>query len=187
MIRGRAIEGALIVGLLAMCVVVFCFTNARAASNESAAGDVAAKVQQLEQRVAALEAEVTRLRAEVDRLKGAPVQPQVASAPTVAITEVPKDGQYPDKGNIGGTVTGVSNPADYKVVVYSMTDQWYVQPLTAHPYTDIGPDGKWGAYIFLGHRYGALLVRSTYKPADTLAALPPAGGDVIATTSAAGR
>jgi hypothetical protein len=67
-----------------------------------------------------------------------------------------------------------------KVVIYTKTDKWYVQPYVNNPLTDIKADGTWSARIALGHRYGAILVRPSFKPSATLAKLPQVGGDVLA-------
>lgn len=69
--------------------------------------------------------------------------------------------------------------ADTRLVVYVHSRRtWYVQPLTTHPFTEVGRDGEWSTSTHLGDRYAALLVKSTYRPANTLRELPPATGAV---------
>lgn len=113
--------------------------------------------------------------------------PTDTSTPTIKIIEIPRAGKYPDKGNIGGIVTGISNVKDYRVVIYSETDQLYVQPYENAPLTQISADEKWGAKIFLGDRYYVLLVHSSYQPETEIPSVPNVGGDVIAVTTEAGK
>jgi hypothetical protein len=113
--------------------------------------------------------------------RGPEVTDQAGGKPAIRITRpAPLGGGGPDEmGSIAGTA---SEPGltDCKVVLYAQTNKWYVQPFVDRPYTDIGDDGTWEAEIHLGRRYAALLVRSSYRPATTLAALPRVGGDILA-------
>ena len=107
----------------------------------------------------------------------------IAYSSDVAIefTEVPKAGAGSDsQGNIAGVVKGISNPENYKIVLYAHTDWWYVQPLTDHPYTDINSEGVWSNWTHLGYRYAALVVRKSFHPKAKIKVLPHVGGDVIA-------
>jgi len=61
------------------------------------------------------------------------------------------------KTHIAGEVTG-PNPERFWVVLYVLTDDWYVQPLGVAPYTDVDSDGNWSAWIHSGTQYAALLV-----------------------------
>lgn len=100
---------------------------------------------------------------------------------TVEFTEVPKAGAGSgSQGNIAGVVKGISNPENYKIVLYAHTDWWYVQPLTSDPYTNINSAGIWSNWTHLGYRYSALVVRKSFRPAAKIMTLPHVGGDVIA-------
>lgn len=87
---------------------------------------------------------------------------------------------------IEGRVSGVV-PAHFKVVIFAFTDKYYVQPLTAAPFTTIGQDSKWRTWTHTGTQYVALLVRPTYNPPAKTWTMPEVGGDVIAITTAMGR
>lgn len=76
------------------------------------------------------------------------------------------------------------------VLLYSLTDKWYVQPTRAEPFTDIGKDGKWEATIHLGTRYAAILVRRSFdaaKVAPILIQLPDVGDKVLAVAVETGK
>ncbi len=91
-----------------------------------------------------------------------PVFPQEV---TIEFTRVPQSGSGSgSRGDIEGSVLGLNEPRQYKVVLYAHTDWWYVQPLVSDPYTDIGSDGKWSNWTHLGHRYAALVVRPSFRP-----------------------
>jgi len=107
---------------------------------------------------------------------------QVPRTPTIKITFVPAydPAGGPDKmQTIEGTSNGCS-PKDCRVVLFSLTNRWYVQPTAASPRTFIGDDGTWRAQIHLGAEYAALLVRPAYRPPATTDALPETGGDILA-------
>lgn len=103
--------------------------------------------------------------------------------PAILLVKVPTAGGGPDwVETISGVVGGV-NPANGKVVIFSLADGvWYVQPYVAAPYTDIDRYCEFETNIHLGARYAALLVRPSYQPPATLSALPSVGGDVLAVT-----
>jgi len=112
---------------------------------------------------------------------GAATKAPKSPRPKIVFTKVPGPGGGPDsRGDIAGKVTGLKDPQNYKIVLWAHTDVWYVQPLTASPYTSIRKDGKWSNWTHLGTTYGALLVRPSYKPGDTTDELPRVGGDVLA-------
>lgn len=72
---------------------------------------------------------------------------------------------------IAGVVAGPS-PQRYRVVLYVLTDSWYVQPLVAAPYTDVDSEGKWSAWIHTGKSYAALLVDkgdANFRPVGKIA------------------
>ncbi len=61
---------------------------------------------------------------------------------------------------------GLNEYDAYRIVIYSYTNEWYVQPTVLEPKTGITPDGKWQNYIQGGLYYAALLVKRD-------ASLPP--------------
>jgi len=94
--------------------------------------------------------------------------------------QVPPHGKGPDQIKpISGRVEGISNPSEYKVVLYSFADRWFVQPSDTAPYTMINNDGTWSNRIHLGSRYAALLVNKSFTPPAQADALPD-GADVLA-------
>ena len=91
------------------------------------------------------------------------------------------------RADIEGEVEGVEQPGNFRVVIYALTDMWYVQPLDTAPFTDIGQDGTWSTWTHGGTHYALLLVRTSYKPSAMLNSLPPIGGDVLATAKVRGK
>jgi hypothetical protein len=113
--------------------------------------------------------------------------PPRGSAPTITLTTLPVAGAGADSwGQIAGKTTG-ANPDEQRVVLYALTDQWYVQPLIAQPFTKIAKDGSFQSGTHLGGTYAALLVDRSFVPPPTLAALPPVGDGVIAEVQAPAR
>ncbi len=107
--------------------------------------------------------------------------PTATAEPQVYFTRVPLQGAGSDsRGDIAGTVSGVDNPEQYKVVVYARANQWYVQPTTDNPYTSIAADGSWTTWTHLGDRYAVLLVEPSFQPPSTAGSLPEVGDEVIA-------
>lgn len=87
---------------------------------------------------------------------------------------------------IVGSVSGVASQ-NYRVVIYSLTNVWYLQPSTDEPLTEIAPDGKWSAEIHTGTKYAALLVQLGYNPPATTANQPSRLVGVVAATEMDGR
>lgn len=86
--------------------------------------------------------------------------------PQIVVTERPPYdpvGGPASKALIAGKVSGV-RPEDYCIVIYSLTNTWYVQPTTAEPRTPIGSDGTWKSVIQTGTIYAILLVPQNYDP-----------------------
>lgn len=71
-------------------------------------------------------------------------------------------------GTISGRVEGVAVPDACRVVLYSLADEWNVQPTIANPHTRISADGSWSATVAPGSDYAALLVAADYRPAVRL-------------------
>lgn len=107
---------------------------------------------------------------------------------SIEITLVPHKGLGgEDKSErIGGKVSGV-NMKECKVVIFTRTDKWYVQPFIDSSDTLIDQKGKWENDTHLGFRYAALLVRSSYKPPSTTGTLPSVGDLVLAVTEVPGK
>jgi len=106
-----------------------------------------------------------------------------ASVPRVVFTNVPKSSEKggPDsRGEITGRVEGLATPEHCKVVLYTHTDAWYVQPLVSDPLTEIQSDGTWSNWTHLGRRYAALVVKSGFQPPAKTQTLPPVGEQVLA-------
>ncbi len=92
----------------------------------------------------------------------------------------------PDRlAEIAGTVTG-ARPGQ-KIVLFTHSSTWYVQPFKSDPYTAIKPDGHWTSPTHLGAEYAALLVNPGYRAPATVGSLPEVGGDVVAVASIPGR
>ncbi|MGB7985467.1 MAG: hypothetical protein WCF54_09930 [Terracidiphilus sp.] len=108
--------------------------------------------------------------------------------PGIQITDIPPSGVGGTniKSRICGVVAGV-NPRQYRVVLFSETDMWYVEPDSILPMTGIQQDGHWCNSIYLGHTYAALLVRPGYHPPTTGQALPQIGEDVVASAMEEGK
>jgi hypothetical protein len=119
-----------------------------------------------------------------------PVQPpQPSPTVSVSINEIPRYDAFGgpiETSRIAGEVRGARAP-EYRVILYSFTDHWYIQPEVAHPYTLIDANGRWAANVHLGSRYAALVVRSDYQPTARTGELPRPGDDVLAVTEIDGR
>lgn len=110
-------------------------------------------------------------------------------SPKITITEIPPYDPVggPDtSANIGGVASEVDFQ-DVRVVIYSFTDKWYVEPLEDNPYTPVGSDGQWSSSIHTGAKYAALLVRPKFKPPTKIPNLPNVQGDVLAIQIEPGR
>ena len=108
-----------------------------------------------------------------------------AQAPAIKFTKVPPSGGGPDRLEaIAGVVSNVDVKAcDCRIILYSLTDQYWVQPFAENPYTELRSDNTFEAAIHLGEQYFALLVKKSFRPAARLAHLPEAGGEVIVIAS----
>ena len=71
-----------------------------------------------------------------------------------------------------------------KVVIYVLTNQWYVQPLVDAPYTNISADGTWTSSTNPWSSIVVLLVNpANYTPAATEITNPALDPNVIASTA----
>jgi hypothetical protein len=116
--------------------------------------------------------------------------PETAASPSIEITQIPVYDPLGGPGSetvIGGVVKG-SNSGHYRVVIYSKTDDWWVQPTEAQPLTLIDADGTWIEHIHTGSEYAALLVRASYEPPSRPPILPRKDGtNILAITRVRGR
>ena len=96
--------------------------------------------------------------------------------PTIEFTTVPDAvvGGAERLAPIAGRVTGART--GQQIVLFARSGVWWVQPLTAEPFTKVEPDSTWKNRIHLGTEYAALLVEPGYRPPDTTEALPRPGG-----------
>jgi hypothetical protein len=102
--------------------------------------------------------------------------------PSIRITRVPPaDKGGPDTlDTIEGRVTG-ARPGQ-RVVLFSKSGVWWVQPELKQPFTVIRPDSTWTNSTHLGLEYAALLVDAAYRPPLSTETLPKAGEGVAAIT-----
>jgi hypothetical protein len=108
-----------------------------------------------------------------------------AARPVIQITTVPEAGSGGSErtARIAGRVTGAA--PGQRIVLYAKAGVWWVQPLTAEPFTTVRPDSTWENTTHLGTEYAALLVDATFRPPDTAATLP-GGRSVLAVTTVKG-
>ena len=102
-----------------------------------------------------------------------------AVSPAIGFTTIPPAaaGGSDRTAAIAGKVTGAI--PGQRLVLYAKAGVWWVQPLTAAPFTTIEGDGSWNSTIHLGTEYAALLVDPGYRPPDTAEALPQPGAGVV--------
>ena len=97
--------------------------------------------------------------------------------PTVTLT-TPAVGA----NRVSGSVCNANNSAD-KVVVYALTNEWYVQPLVAAPFTNISTNGSWESSTNPWRSLVVLLVNpANYAPAATEITNPALDPGVLAWT-----
>lgn len=98
-----------------------------------------------------------------------------ARGPSIEFTTIPeaREGGPDAMTNIAGQVKG-AQPGD-SIVLFAKSGQWWVQPLTDHPFTPIDSDSTWHNSTHFGFEYAALLVRPGYRPPPVMTSLPKAG------------
>ena len=108
---------------------------------------------------------------------------KTASGPSITFTRVPQaTAGDPDKLDIiQGHVNG--GRQGQQIVLYLKNGNWWVQPISEAPFTNIQPDSTWINTIHLGSEYAALLVDQGYRPGAELTTLPPVGNQVAAVAS----
>jgi hypothetical protein len=106
--------------------------------------------------------------------------------PSIEFTRLPPagEGSAETYSAIAGRVAGM-RPGQ-RVVLFSRSGAWWVQPAAEHPFTSIGLNSTWSSSIHPGNAYAALLVDEAYQPPMTLNMLPPKGALVHAIAIAEG-
>jgi hypothetical protein len=106
--------------------------------------------------------------------------------PSIVFTRVPPvgEGSQDMLETIQGIVTG-ARPGQ-RIVLFSRSGKWWIQPFATHPFTEIQPDSTWKNSIHPGFSYAALLVDSRYRPSSTMSSLPQKGGPVLAAATVPG-
>jgi hypothetical protein len=106
--------------------------------------------------------------------------------PSIEFTKVPpaQEGGPVAEATIEGRVLR-ARPGQ-QLVLYARSGQWWVQPYTSQPFTQLQADSKWSNTTHLGYEYAALLVDSGYRPPATMNSLPPEGGPIAAIATAKG-
>ena len=106
--------------------------------------------------------------------------------PSIQFTTIPPAGVGGSEqvAPIAGRVTGIQ--PGQRIVIYTKSGVWWVQPLTVRPFTTVAADSTWQSTIHLGDEYAALLVDDGYRPANTREALPLLGNGVIAIATVEG-
>lgn len=109
-----------------------------------------------------------------------------APGPTIELTRVPEaaEGGSEKLSPIEGRTSG-ARPGQ-RVVLYTRSGVWWVQPFANQPFTDLQPDSTFRNTIHLGSDYAALLVDPSFEPPSTVASLPALGGPVLAVAQAKG-
>jgi hypothetical protein len=105
---------------------------------------------------------------------------QMRQPPSIEFATIPEAsaGGSDRMSPISGRVTG-ARPGQ-QIVLFAKSGVWWVQPLTAEPFTKIEQDSTWKNRTHLGTEYAALLVEPGYQPPHTTDSLPQPGGEVIA-------
>ena len=112
--------------------------------------------------------------------------PSMAAGPAIEFGQVPPaaEGGAERLGTIEGRVAG-ARPGQ-RIVLYARSGDWYVQPFTNEPFTQIRADSTWTSSTHLGTEYAALLVDAAYVPPARTPALPGIGGGVVVVAVTAG-
>ena len=105
---------------------------------------------------------------------------QQAPPPSIEFATIPEAsaGGSDRLSAISGRVTG-ARPGQ-RIVLFAKSGVWWVQPLTAEPFTKIEQDSTWKNQTHLGTEYAALLVEPGYRPPHTTDSLPQPGGEIVA-------
>jgi hypothetical protein len=106
--------------------------------------------------------------------------------PSIEFSTIPpaEEGGPDKQAPIGGRVVG--HRPGQQIVLFAKAGNWWVQPTTDQPFTNIDADSKWSNSTHLGTEYAALLVEAGYRPPPTLDVLPGEGGEVVAVKTVPG-
>ncbi len=136
-----------------------------------------------------------RVRRELSRLRGLLIFLACLSLcgcyrrpPSILFTQIPpaSSGGPNTRGVLGGKVIGFKQGD--RLVLYARSDnQWWIQPTSQRPFTEIKPDGTWISTIHLGMEYGAVVVRGDYETATVLSSLPDLNEHAIAKAKTSGK
>jgi hypothetical protein len=102
--------------------------------------------------------------------------------PSIRFTKIPPaDKGGPDTLDvIEGRVAG-ARPGQ-RIVLFSKSGVWWVQPEAKQPFTEIRADSTWTSPTHLGTEYAALIVDAGYRPPLSTETLPTEGGGIVAVT-----
>ncbi len=98
----------------------------------------------------------------------------LASPPTISM-----DPLASGASSVSGVVRNV-DPRTSRVVIFALTNRWYVQPITVSPYTSICSNASWKTTTHPWSRLVALLVDSTYRAPEITDAHPAFAPGVLA-------
>jgi hypothetical protein len=106
--------------------------------------------------------------------------------PAIEFTVVPPaDPGGPDRlAPVAGRVRRAR--PNQRIVLFSKSGGWWVQPFRSRPFTNIEPDSTWKSKIHLGTEYAAMLVGPDYRPPVTTDSLPQPGGAIVAMAAVKG-
>lgn len=106
--------------------------------------------------------------------------------PSIQFTRIPPaDKGGPDTRDvIEGRVAG-ARPGQ-RIVLFSKSGVWWVQPEAKEPFTEIRADSTWTSPTHLGTEYAALLVEAAYRPPLSTETLPKEGDGIVAIAIAPG-
>lgn len=101
--------------------------------------------------------------------------------PSILFTQIPPAsfGGPNTSGAISGKVIGFKR-GDRLVLYARSGNQWWIQPTSDKPFTQIRPDGTWTSRTHLGLEYGAVLVRGDFETATVISSLPDLNEHAIA-------
>src|SRR5258706_7995108 len=113
-------------------------------------------------------------------------RPRGAAPPSIEITRVPpaEKGGPDNLDVIEGRVIG--GQQGQRVVLFSKSGVWWVQPEAKEPFTKIGADTTWKSSTHLGTENAAFLVDGSYRPPPSVKELPGEGSGIVAMTVKAG-
>ncbi len=81
-----------------------------------------------------------------------------------------------------GSVTGVTPPSEFSILIWAKTDKFYIQPCVTEKTHSIRQDGSWGPIDSHSGEVWVQLVKKGYVPPDSTPSLPRVDGvNVLAT------